>query len=148
MSVEELGELEVRREFAAPPPEVYAAWTTPRRLQRWFRPSEGAAVQRVDVDLTVGGRFRIDLSTADGDPLTYSGVYRALAPPRELEFSWTPYGRGDLEAVVTVTLEPAGAGCLLCLAHRGTSPEAAAEEHRAGWEAVLDMLEHHDLPRR
>lgn len=142
---DEAVELEVVRQLPAPAEDVYAAWTTPRRLQRWFRPGEGAAVQRVDVDLTPGGRFRIDLSTADGDPLTYSGVYRTLRPPHELEFSWTPYGRDDLLAVVAVSLAPRGGGCLLRLRHAAAGPEEASEELRSGWERQLDMLQAHGL---
>ena len=52
--------LTLKRRFNAAPEKVYAAWTDPQKLVQWFGPAqveEGSV--KADIDLRVGGRYRI-----------------------------------------------------------------------------------------
>ena len=52
--------LTLRRRLNAAPEKVYAAWADPQKLMQWFGPSQvTAGTVRADVDLRVGGRYRI-----------------------------------------------------------------------------------------
>jgi uncharacterized protein YndB with AHSA1/START domain len=71
------------RTLAAPPEAVFAAWTDPERLARWWDPA-GEPLLRCDIDLRVGGAFTF---VGRGHPeMPFSGVYREIAPPARLFF--------------------------------------------------------------
>ena len=55
------------RIFKAPREKVFEAWTNPEVLQRWFGPSDDFATPSVEVDLQIGGRYRIHLKAPNGE---------------------------------------------------------------------------------
>ncbi len=59
--VEALPEFRMERTFAATRDEVWAAWTQPGSLEKWFGP-EGCTAQSVAFDLKPGG---VALDAAD-----------------------------------------------------------------------------------
>lgn len=69
------------------------------------------------------------------------GTVTAWAPPGEIAFTWHP-GYGEEHATdVRVTFQARGEQTLVTLVHTGwermTEPDAAADEYRNGWPAVL-----------
>jgi uncharacterized protein YndB with AHSA1/START domain len=52
--------LKITRILNATRQEVFAAWTDPASVKQWLCP-EGASVVRVELDVRVGGAFRIDM---------------------------------------------------------------------------------------
>jgi uncharacterized protein YndB with AHSA1/START domain len=75
----------IERVFNAPPAEVFAAWTDPAILTRWWGP-EGHSTPECDMDVRPGGAWRTKLIGPDGDHIV-SGVYREIAPPSRLVFT-------------------------------------------------------------
>jgi hypothetical protein len=69
--------LVVRRRIHATPEKLFAAWTQPEHLVRWWGP-QGVACPAAEIDLRVGGAYRIatDFKTA---PLFGSRVYSSLS---------------------------------------------------------------------
>jgi uncharacterized protein YndB with AHSA1/START domain len=58
----------IKRRVAAPRERVFQAWTDAEHLRRWFFPSvDGNAVPHAEVDLRVGGHYRITLQAPDGN---------------------------------------------------------------------------------
>ncbi len=58
--------LTLKRRLNAPPEKVYAAWTNPQKITRWFAPSSvKPGSEQASIDARVGGRFRISFSTDD-----------------------------------------------------------------------------------
>jgi uncharacterized protein YndB with AHSA1/START domain len=109
---ETLGEttLCIRRTFPAGRDRVFRAWTNPQELKRWSAPSDEYAIPAVEVDLRVGGRYRIEMRSASGEPHCAFGVYREVRPPERLVYSWAwedKPERGD--TVVTVEFFERGA---------------------------------------
>ena len=48
--------------------KVFAAWTNPEKIVHWFGPAETASGSvRAEMDVRVGGRYRIRFQTADGE---------------------------------------------------------------------------------
>jgi uncharacterized protein YndB with AHSA1/START domain len=78
--------LTLKRRLNAPPAKVYAAWTEPEKLTRWFGPDSGA-VTKAETDLRVGGRFHVVFFTEDGEEHDVSGVYREVVPDERLVFT-------------------------------------------------------------
>ena len=55
--------LTLKRRLAAAPEKVYAAWADPEKLVQWFGPaSVEAGSVKADIDLRVGGRYRISFN--------------------------------------------------------------------------------------
>ena len=75
-----------KRRVAAPRERVFQAWTKAEHLQRWFFPSlNGEAVPHAEVDLRVGGRYRITMHTPDGGiTAVVGGTYHEVHPPEKL----------------------------------------------------------------
>jgi uncharacterized protein YndB with AHSA1/START domain len=134
--------LTLKRRLDAPPAKVYAAWTDPEKIARWFGPAQVVAGSvRADIDARIGGRYRVSFKTADGEHNEVAGVYREMVPNQKLSFSWAWHSTPERESQVTVSLKPDGDGTLLTLLHEQLFDSAARDGHENGWIGTLDKLE-------
>ena len=135
--------LKLERWLAASPERLFAAWTDPVRLVRWFGP-EGSRVADCTLDPRPGGRWRCVLVAPDASRWTVGGIYREVTPPRRLSFTWTWYDAEDRpghETEVMLTLDAEGEGTRLVRHHTGFASAEARERHVAGWTGSLARLE-------
>jgi uncharacterized protein YndB with AHSA1/START domain len=132
--------LTIKRRLNAPPAKIFAAWTDPRQIVRWWGPGPTEATH-AETDLHVGGRFRVLFSTPDGEEHDVSGVYREVVPDEKLVFTWMWRTLPERQSLVTIMLKKDGAGTVLTLTHEQFFDEAARDRHRYGWGAALDKLE-------
>jgi len=134
--------LTLKRRLEASPAQVFAAWTDPEKIVRWFGPSETIAGSvRAEMDVRVGGRYRISFKTEDGEYHEVGGVYREVAPDSRLVFSWAWHSTPERESLVTVTVARDGGGSKLTLHHEQLFDEKARHGHKRGWTGTLDKLE-------
>lgn len=98
-----------RRDFAAPPNLVFAAWTEPNQIRAWRGPAE-LPVVACEVDLRVGGRYRIVHRGPDGREYGFHGEYRRIDPPRLLVSTFIHDAAPQHTAVETVSFEPVAGG--------------------------------------
>ena len=138
---EERPSLVLRRHYEVAAEKVWRAWTDPQALKLWFGPAEIVSVPVAEIDLRVGGRFRVVMLEANGERHEVGGVYRELVPNRKLVFSWAWHSTPERESRVTVLIEPADGGCELELRHEQFLDEAAREGHEHGWTGSLVKLE-------
>ncbi len=127
------------RHFDASPETVYAAWTTPAHIARWWGPNRGDR-SRAEIDLRVGGRFRVVTDAADGAKHEVSGVYREVVPNRKLVFTCAWRTTPERESLVTIDIVPHGDGTLLTLTHERFFDDAARDRHASGWTTAIDKL--------
>jgi uncharacterized protein YndB with AHSA1/START domain len=127
--------LKLRRLLSATADEVFAAWTDPQLMSLWMSPVGHAEVQ---VDLRVGGRFRIAM-VGEGRRIEHTGEYLEIAPARRLVFTWRSPYTGSQATVVTVELRPEDTGTELLMIHERL-PEDQVEPHSGGWGRMLDRL--------
>lgn len=76
-------EIVLSRMFEAPAPLVFAAFTRPDLLVRWYG-ARGWRLVDCEVDLRVGGRWRFVSQGPDGERMVQSGRYRTVDPPHRL----------------------------------------------------------------
>ena len=133
--------LTLKRRLDAPPSKVFAAWTDPEKLAHWFGPADTVGSASAELDVKVGGRFRIRFSTANGEHHEVGGVYREVTPDQRLVFTWAWRSTPERESLVSVTLKPDGAATLLTLTHEQFFDQAARDRHEGGWTGTLDRLE-------
>ena len=134
--------LTLKRRLNAAPAKVYAAWTDPEKIARWFGPAQVVAGSvRADIDARIGGRYRVSFKMQDGEHHEVAGVYREMVPNQRLAFSWAWHSTPERESLVTVSLKPDGDGTLLTLHHEQLFDFAARDGHEGGWIGTLDKLE-------
>jgi len=135
--------LTLKRRFQAPPAKVFAAWTDPEKIKRWMGPGQ-ITTKRAEADPRVGGRYRIEMRSPDGEAHNVSGVYREVVVNEKLVFTWawdaTPPDE-PYETMVTVLFKPDGDGTLLTLTHERFIDDESRDGHKQGWNGALDKLE-------
>jgi uncharacterized protein YndB with AHSA1/START domain len=141
-ALEKRESLNLARTYPVAPQKVWHAWTDPDALRIWWNQSDNPAWQ-AELDVRVGGSYRIVMRGPDGRDHDVRGVYREVIPYRKLAFTWTVQGstpelpRLDGESLVTVLLKPLpGGGTELAFRQEPIFDESA----RGGWNGALDRL--------
>jgi uncharacterized protein YndB with AHSA1/START domain len=132
--------LTLKRRFKASPERVFAAWTQPDQISRWFGPA-GVHVTSAEFDARVGGSFRISALSPEGEKHQVGGVIREVVPNRKLVYTWAWHTTPERESLVTVEFKPDGEGTILTLTHEQFFDEPARDRHQFGWNGALDKLE-------
>jgi uncharacterized protein YndB with AHSA1/START domain len=134
--------LVIERTFNASPERVFAAWTEPAMLARWWGP-EGAKLPGALMDFRVGGRYRTAMTGPDGNAHIMSGVYKEIVPPRRLVFTWAweEDGKRGHETEITIDLEPAGKATKMRFVQEVFATSKALEGHQMGWDASFALLD-------
>jgi uncharacterized protein YndB with AHSA1/START domain len=131
--------LTLKRRLTAPPGKVYAAWTEPKKIAKWFGP-EKIETLRAQADARVGGGFRIVMLGPHGEEHDVSGIYREVVPNEKLVFTRAWRSTPERESLVSVLIRPDGGGSLLTLTHEQFFDEAARDRHAEGLAGCLDKL--------
>jgi uncharacterized protein YndB with AHSA1/START domain len=136
--------LTLTRRLNAPLEKVYAAWADPQKLTQWFGPSKiRPGTLKAEMDVRVGGRYRISFEQESGEYSEVGGVYREVVPNARLVFSWAWHSTPERESLVTVQLRPDGAGTLLTFHHEQFADQTARDNHERGWNELLGKLENY-----
>jgi uncharacterized protein YndB with AHSA1/START domain len=134
--------LTLTRRFRAKPEKVYAAWTDPESLIRWFATSQAKPGSlQADLDVRVGGHYRISFTGESGEYFEVGGVYREVVPNQRLQFTWAWHSTPERESLVTIDITPDAAGTLLIFNHAQFADETARDNHKRGWSEFFDKLE-------
>ena len=138
--------LHLERLLDAPPERVFAAWTDPALLRRWWAAEPGWTTPEATVDLRPGGAYRLSMQGTDGIVRTVIGEYLEVEPPRRLVYTWrweSPGYRAPDGGVTVVSIDfvAEGAGTRVVLEQRDHKSEAARDSHGRGWRGCLDSLE-------
>ena len=131
--------LVVRKTIPATPERLFAAWTEPEQLQKWWGP-EGVTCIDPEVDLRVGGHYRIGNRFPDGKVLWIAGLFEVIEPPRRLTYTWRLEGISEAAERVTVRFEARGAVTEVIITHERIPNEVLREQHQQGWKGCLDGL--------
>lgn len=131
--------LTIKRRIAAPPAEVYAAWTDPKKITQWFGPDPCEMIS-AEADPRIGGRYRMVFRTPDGEEHDVSGTYSDIVPNQKLTFSWMWRTMPERASQVTITLKSDGDGTILTLFHEQFFDAPARDRHHAGWSGTMEKL--------
>jgi uncharacterized protein YndB with AHSA1/START domain len=130
--------LKITRVLQACREEVFDAWTNPESMRAWMCP-KGASVSLVELDLRVGGGFRIDMHY-DNEDTVHTGTYREISPPEKLVFTWVSEQTHYRESLVTIQFLAHGDATELILTQQQLPDEQTVREHSAGWAALAEHL--------
>ncbi|RWH17971.1 MAG: ATPase [Mesorhizobium sp.] len=116
-------ELVVTRTFNAPARIVFEAWTKPELFKQWWAPkSMGVVLRSCEMDVRVGGRYRLAFGHDGSNLDEFFGRYIEVTPQSRLV--WTNEEGGEGGPVTTVTFEEKGGKTLLVLHELYPSKEA------------------------
>ncbi len=131
----------LKRHINAKPAAVFAAWTDPQKIVRWFGPQQTLLdTVKAELDVRVGGRFWVSFKTNDGEFHKVGGTYREVFAPHRLQFTWAWHSTPERESLVTVSIREDGDGSMLTLLHEQFFDQAAADGHTRGWTGTLEKL--------
>jgi len=115
-----------------PPEKVWRALTDPSLLAQWLLPAVG-------FELAPGAAFRFQAPPQPGWDGTVNCRFLEIEAQRKLSWSWVV---GDIDTVVTFTLEPTPTGTRLTLVHSGFKPDQKRNfgGARYGWRMMGGKL--------
>jgi len=137
-------ELVVTRTFNAPARLLFEAWTKPELFKQWWVPkSIGMTLRSCEMDVRVGGGYRLEFGNDPSKPVAFFGKYLEVTPHSRL--AWTNDEGGEGGAVTTVTFEEKGGQTVLVLHELYPTKEAAdaglASGSYDGMGETLDQLD-------
>src|SRR5689334_4833915 len=72
-------DLVLERTIDVPRERVWAAWTKPEHIKKWFTPAPWKTVD-CEIDLRPGGIFRTVMRSPEGDEHSNAGCYLEIVP--------------------------------------------------------------------
>ncbi len=141
--------LRVSKTINAQRQRVFDAWTQPEVLHKWWGAHESFTVPIAEVDLRVGGKYRLGMLEPGKDaPYVSYGIYREVNPPQKVVFTWAfekmPGDDSDFvpaETLVTVEFIDKGSATEVVLTHELFPDEHMRDEHQQGWDGCLAGLD-------
>ena len=149
--------LRITRKLAAPRELVFKAWTEPESLAKWWGVQADYTTPIAEVDLRVGGKYRLGMQAPDKDqPFVVGGVFREVSPPEKLVYTWVwepqipeteiisgsgPEGVVAAgETLVTVEFHDVDGQTEIVLTHKFFADQSMRDQHSHGWSGCLEQL--------
>ena len=136
-------ELVVTRTVNGPARLVFEAWSNPELFRQWWVPkSFGLTLLSCDLDVRVGGQYRLVFRHGDSD-MAFFGRYLEVVPPSRIV--WTNEEGADAGPVTTATFQDEGDKTLVVLHELYPSKEsldaAMASGEKSGMEETFSQLD-------
>ncbi len=120
----------------APILEVWRLYNSPEDIKIWNTASPDWHTTASTVDLRVGGKFSSRMEAKDGSfGFDFEGQYTKVDAPKLIEYEF-----GGRVGQVEFSEGPAGVTVTVTFDAEKTHSE---EQHRAGWQAILDSFGRH-----
>lgn len=148
----------IERVFDAPVEKVWAAWSEPEQIKKWWGPT-GFRAPTVEVDFREGGKYFFSMQSDEwenGREMFSTGTYKEIVPLKKIVCTDSfADERGNvvsashydmpaeipLELTVTVEFEDLGDGrTKMTLTHVGMIP-SESDDMTNGWNQSFDKLE-------
>ncbi len=132
-------EVVVTRTVDAPARLVFEAWTTAELFKQWWVPkSFGMTLRSCELDVRVGGGYRLVFGEDPENTMAFFGTYLEVVPPSRLV--WTNEEGGDAGPVTTVTLDEKDGKTLVVLIERYPTKEALDAAGTGAQEALHETF--------
>ena len=149
-------DLVLERVIDISPSQVWAAWTDPVHLKKWFTPKPWETID-CEIDLRPGGMFRTVMRSPEGQEFPSMGCYLEIIPNKKLVWTnvlepgyrpATPVDGGkecdDILMTGVITIEPHGTGSKYSALVIHASEQARKKHEKMGfhegWGMALDQL--------
>jgi uncharacterized protein YndB with AHSA1/START domain len=137
----------IERIVDAPPELVFRCWTDAEHMRRWWGPN-GFTNPVCELDVRIGGAWRIVMRAPDGAEYPCAGVFREIVPATRLVFTniaTDAAGNAELDGLTTVTFAPENGKTKLTVSTGAIALLADAlrklEGMKLGWTQSLERLD-------
>jgi len=131
--------LVIRKTIPASAERLFQAWTEPEQLKQWWGPESVTCIE-AEVDLRVGGCYRIGNRFADGSVLWISGKFEVIDAPHKLVYTWQ-IGTDSREELVSVSFRATTDGeTEVMVVHERIPDTRTRDGHEQGWLGCLRKL--------
>jgi uncharacterized protein YndB with AHSA1/START domain len=137
-------EITITRTFDAPRELVFAAWTEPDQVAKWFGPAGfDAPRESVEIELRVGGRFNLRMvQGGSGREYQLRYVIVELVEPELIVLRSEPMPEMGLHHATVARVEfHDEAGKTRMTLTDGPYTEAGGRGAGAGWQSAFDKME-------
>ena len=127
---------------------LFEAWTRPEHVRQWWG-CDGSSISVCEIDLRVGGLWKLVIRMPDGSEHPFHGAYCEIVPGERLVYSecYDVPQVGSPEWLTTVSFEEVEGKTLLTHTIRHSSREVRDAHLQAGMEAgsiqMLRRLDEH-----
>ena len=140
-------DLVLEREIDVAPGKLWACWTQPALLEKWFCPVPWRATD-IEIELRPGGRFNSVIRGPNGEAMPGRGCCLEVVPERRLVWTdaLTEGFRPGAEPFFTgiISFEPKGSGTFYRAVAMHATPEGRAKHEamgfQEGWGIATDQL--------
>jgi uncharacterized protein YndB with AHSA1/START domain len=129
----------IERLFNAPVNLIWSIWTEPKFIKMWFGSDPNGTVLSADIDLLVGGKYRISFQDSDGTIHTAFGEYIQLIEFAKLHCTWEWESEAGHVSELIVELIPQEEKTLLILTHFNLNPNSI-HGYTEGWSGTLNKI--------
>jgi uncharacterized protein YndB with AHSA1/START domain len=137
----------IERIVDAPPDLVFLCWTDPKHMARWWAP-HGFTNPVCELDVRIGGTWRIVMRSPAGTDYPCHGVYREIVPAERLVFTnnaTDAAGEPILDGLTTVTFAASNGKTKLTVATGAIARVDYAADYlegmEIGWTQSLERLD-------
>ena len=132
-------ELVTTRTFNGPARIVFEAWTKPELFKQWWVPkSMGMSLLSCEMDVRVGGKYRLVFAHEAFGSMAFFGTYSEVTPHSRL--AWTNEEGGDDGPVTTVTFQEQDGKTLLVMHELYPSKEALDAAGTGAADATVETF--------
>jgi uncharacterized protein YndB with AHSA1/START domain len=134
--------LTMNRNFKASKQSVYDAWTKEEAITSWFAPTSEMSTEVHEMEVKVGGKYRISMLEPDGKVHTMHGEYIALNPYDQIIFTWEwESDEEQVNSLVTIDLSEKNGTTDMVLLHEKLASQDSVDMHTEGWTGCIAQLE-------
>ena len=134
--------LTMNRTFNHSKQDVYDAWTNKESLISWFAPAKEFTTIVHEQELSVGGKYKIEMREPDGTAHVIHGEYVSLNPFEQIAFTWEWEGdEHEVNSLVTIDLNETDGTTEMTLVHDKLESQNLVDIHSEGWVGCLSQLE-------
>ncbi|MEE9312080.1 MAG: SRPBCC domain-containing protein [Planctomycetota bacterium] len=133
--------IEMERILNASTARVYEVLTKAEHIPAWYGPSDAYKIKIHHWDCKVGGTYRVEFNTPEGENHIVVGEFKELRPNEKVSYTWSWEGQPPMDTLVTFKLTADGDKTKLDLLHDGFPSEEPRDHHTMGWTGSMDRLE-------
>jgi uncharacterized protein YndB with AHSA1/START domain len=133
--------LVVEQHVHSNPAEVFAAFTVPSRLLRWWGDPSKWWLTSAEVEPCPGGRYWLHWENVTGEKDEMGGHFKSFAPGKGFVLAFIGSHAKDHTDEVSIELQRESDGTKVVLRHSGLRgrPELHAD-YQQGWTLILSWL--------
>jgi len=137
--------VEISRVFQVSRELMFSAWTQPEMIKRWLHPGPDWSNPFMELDLAVGGQYRLGFSHPEEAGIhVVGGSFVEIVLLERLVYTWTwepPHDDAGIETLVTILFSDSNDGTLVKLTHERFPDKRLCDMHKDGWIETLGCLD-------